>query len=138
MSVRYIQLPPDSELPDLGWSSPYRAIVVVEDTVRTSWQSKVSDWLISSGCLYMLAWGIECGSWDDSVDFSVLEKIDFGDIPDVNFVMTTWHESESLIDVFQFAKYGAFHSDVELENTLILHVCSTNKKDEFLLSFDSL
>ena len=138
MNVTYLQLHPGSDPPDLGWSCPYRAIVVVEDVVQANWQSIVSDWLVSSGCLYMLAWGLECSSWDDSVDYAILEKYDYGDIPDDKFVMTTWHENESLQEVFCFAKNGAFHSDVELEKTLILHVCSINKKSEFLLSFDSV
>ena len=138
MNVTYLQLIPGVEPPHLNCEKPFRAVVVVEDIVQEDWQHAVSHWLVLSECLYMLAWGIECSSWDDSVDFAILEKHDFNEIPDEQFVMTTWHEKESLEDVFTFSKYGAFHSDAELVHTLILHVCSTNKESEFLSSYDSV
>jgi len=85
----------------------------------------------------MLAWGNKCSSCDDSVDIAILEKYDFNEISDEKFVMTSWHENETLEEVFQFSKNGAFHSDVELVNTLILHVSSISKESDLLLRYGS-
>lgn len=76
----------------------------------------------------MMAWGDDCGSWDDSVDWANLETFDFEDIPDDKDVMTTWHDSESLEEVCKFAKADARHRTVELNNVLIFHVGADDKR----------
>ena len=83
-------------LPDISNLNPFRAVVAIEETVTQEWQSEVSRWLVESGCLYLMAWGNNCSSWDTSVDIANLEAFDYEDIPEVNFVMTTWHEDEPL------------------------------------------
>lgn len=120
--LRYVQVQDGEPLPDVGDLKPFKAIVVVENRPSYAWQGRASSWLVDSGCLYMMAWGDDCESWDDSVDLANLEAFDFDDIPDEESVMTTWHESESLEDVFRFAKTLAHHPEVALDNVLILHV----------------
>ena len=111
-------------------------VVVVEVEVSAEWQSIVSDWIIGSGCLYMMAWGVDCGSWDDSVDIANLEKFEFGEIPENHFVMTTWHTDEPLAEVFWFSKNNAFHPTVELQHTVLLHISSESKEREHLAAYD--
>jgi len=53
-------------------------------------------------------------------DCANLEVFDFGDIPDSEFVMTTWHENEPLLEDCWFAKEAAHHPTVKLDNTLVL------------------
>jgi hypothetical protein len=121
-SLLYLHLPPDGPLPDIAHPSPYRAVVIIEAQVGTEWQGKVSDWLVQSGCLYMMAWGHDCTTWDDSVDMANLEAFDFDDVPDDRFVYTTWHNDESLGEVFDFCKRLARHPVVELPRVLLLHI----------------
>ncbi len=83
----------------------------------------------------MMAWGEDCASWDDSVDLANLEGFDFGEIPDDEFVMTTWHENEPLRQVFWFAKEVANHPAVKLDNFLILHIGADDKRAKFDLLF---
>ena len=83
----------------------------------------------------MMAWGKECSTWDDFVDLANLEEFNFEEIPEEKFVYTTWHESESLREVFWFAKNCAFHPIIIMQNTLILHISSKNKKTELLLDY---
>jgi hypothetical protein len=83
----------------------------------------------------MMAWGKECSTWDNSVDYANIAEFNYGDIPEENFVMTTWHEDEPLKEVFWFAKHNAFHPVVELPNILILHISSYNKENELLLEY---
>ena len=110
-------------------------MVVLEGGCSPAWQDEVSDWLVGSGCLYMMAWGPGCRSWDDSVDWANLTAFDFADIPDDRFVMTTWHENEPLEEVFWFAGFCAFHGDVDLRSTIIVHVASRDLGDEMLDRF---
>ena len=100
MTATYLQIEEKSELPDISSLNPFRAIVVIEEERPVPWQTRVSNWLVESGCLYMMAWGKNSTSWDDSVDIANIEQFSFEDIPDDKFVMTTWHENETLKEVF--------------------------------------
>ena len=110
---------------------PFRVVVVVAEKVNEDWREQVSRWLVASGCLYMMAWGDECSRWDDSVDHANLEEFDYGDIPEERFVMTTWHERESLAEVFWFAEHCACHPTIELA-TVILDIAATPRESELL------
>lgn len=85
----YLYLKPQSSLPEWSLIRPYQAVLVVEHDVTSEWQNQVSKWLVDTGCLYMMAWGAKCSSWDDSVDFTIMEAHVFEDIPGPNFVMIT-------------------------------------------------
>ena len=124
---RYVQVQDGEPLPDVGDLKPFKAIVVIKDRPSREWQAQASRWLVDSGCLYMMAWGNDCESWDDSVDLANLGTFDFGEIPDEESVMTTWHESDSLEEVFRFAKASAHHPTVKLNNVLILYVGADDK-----------
>lgn len=79
----------------------------------------------------MMAWGQNCHSWDTSVDLANIDQFGGKEIPDESFVMTTWHEDESLDEVFWFAKHAAHHDTQELKNVAILHLSSVNKLKQF-------
>lgn len=137
MITNYLQLYPGTKLPDIANLSPFRSVVVIDDEVPPEWQSQVSAWLVKSGCLYMMAWGKKCSTWDDSVDLANLEAFNFGDIPDNKFIMTAWHEKEPLNEVFWFAKNSAVHPTMDLPNLLILHISDTNKESALLSEYES-
>ncbi|MBK8816327.1 MAG: hypothetical protein IPN42_12885 [Methylococcaceae bacterium] len=132
MNLKYLQLLPESNLPEITQFRPFKTVVLIEKNVSDEWRSLVSNWIIKSGCLYMMAWGKECSAWDDSVDFANSEEFDFEGIPEDKFVMTTWHDDEPLNEVFFFCKNLAFHPIIELKNTVILHIFDQNKEKEIL------
>jgi hypothetical protein len=134
-AAEYFRIAEDAPLPDIAMYRPFRAVIILEGSYSDAWQQEASRWLVESGCLYMLAWGEDCSSWDDSVDWAILEEFSYGDIPDGRDVMTTWHENEPLEQVFWFAMHCANHSDVKLANTLILHVSPVARRDELLGRF---
>ena len=101
---------------------------MIEESVTPEWQAQVSNWLVQSGCLFMMAWGKECSTWDNSVDFANLETFNFENIPDDKFVYTTWHEDEPLKEVFWFSKHSADHPEIEISSTLVLHISNQDKK----------
>lgn len=136
VDLSYIHLPAGAEPPQLDPAhGPFRAVVVISQTVTDAWRSRVSDWLVASGCLYMMAWGPDCSRWDDAVDWANLEAFDYGDIPDRALVMTTWHENESLAETFWFAGHCAVHSDVELRRTIIVHVAPHDRQGQVLRAY---
>jgi hypothetical protein len=131
--MRYLRLRPNSDLAPYEGVRPFGAIVAIEAEVTSEWQWKVSKWLIDSGCLYMLAWGRDCSTWDDSVDYANLEAFDYGDVPEGRFVMTSWYENESLSGVMNFAKHNMrpMSDKVELKETVVLHISPTDKRQQF-------
>ena len=132
MDVRYLHLPAGQIPPDWEGPAPFKAVVVIEQDVSDEWRELVSDWLVRRGCLYMMAWGQDCSLWDDSVDLATLARFDYGDIPEDDFVMTTWHENEPLSEVLWYAAHVANHPTRDIGPTVILHVSAHPREAELL------
>ena len=135
--VHYVRIAEGEPLPDLKPFAPYRAVVVLQAEYSSEWQNEVSDWLVRSGCLFMMAWGPNCSSWDDSVDWSNIEEFNFEDIPEDRFVITTWHENDPLDEVFWIAGFCASQGVVEIQNTIIAHVSLQEAGEEMLRRFEA-
>ena len=133
----YVRIAPGELLPDVNGWAPFKAIVVLAADYSTNWQNEVSDWLVESGCRYMMAWGPGCSAWDDSVDWTDMEARDFAD-DDSKFVMTTWHENENLESVFWYSQFCAelSYDQVKLTNAVILHISNENRDRELLNLFE--
>jgi hypothetical protein len=121
MEPRYLHLRPEDPLPVLI-ASPYRTVIIADVAVSDDWLSRVAEWIVAIGSLYVVAWGVDCEKWHDGVDWAILELFEFGDIPNDHFVMTTWHSDEPLSEALWYAGHCAIHPDVELSETILLHV----------------
>lgn len=132
MGVTYLHLPAESEPPPLGGLGRFQAVLVLSQAVTDEWQTLISDWLVRGGCLYMMAWGVACRSWDDSVDNASLSASDFGEVPDDQFVITTWHDSEPLSETLWFAAHAAYHPTVPLEDIVIVDIGPGEREGELL------
>lgn len=135
--LRYFRANDGDPLPDIADLKPYRAIVIIEADVSDEWQWLVSKWLVNSGCVYMLAWGQDCSSWDDSVDWASIGTTEAEILERKNaaHVMTTWHEKETLSEVFEFATIGTQESGAPIPNTLLFHIGSVDREDEYISRF---
>lgn len=136
MDVTYLHLPAGQAPPDIASARPFKAVVVVEDDVTPAWRELVSRWLVREGCLYMMAWGRDCSLWDDSVDEANLEAFQFQHIPDEGFVMTTWHEGETLADTFWYALRPAVHPTVDIDCIVIVDISPNERRAEMLSLFE--
>ena len=136
--VRYFHLRPNSPLPDISKFTPFKVVLILEEDVETDWQSTVSEGLVDMGCLYMMAWGIGCSSWEDSVDITHLAKYDFQDVPNEKFIMTTAHEGERLNDVFWYSKNCAMHPHVRLDITIIIHIADRGRAEALLAEYKNV
>lgn len=133
--VEYIHLLCGAAPPDIV-SNPRRVVVLIEQEGTADWQDRISEWIIDSGCLYMMAWGIDCSSWDDSVDYALLSRYENQEIPDDRFVMTTWHEEEPLSEVFFYCLMCAFHPTIELSRATILHIAPSERREDLLAIYN--
>ena len=132
VKVSYFHLPPGGPLEWATPASPFKCIILIESTVALPWQAELSDFLIASGCRYAMAWGRDCSLWDDSIDYASLLRHDFKEVSEVEHVMTTWHDDESMDEVFQFSAFDARHPVLELTETLIVDITDIERRDEIL------
>jgi hypothetical protein len=128
-TVSYLQLPPDGELPEMKDATPFIGILILDDEVSEMWRWEASRWLASTGCRFMLAWGRDCGAWEESVQDANQEAFNYEDIPEDQILMTTSHEDDELDEVFWFARHRAAHPAWPLNRTLILHVAAQPRKE---------
>jgi hypothetical protein len=133
----YLHLKPGTQPPAIAGLPPFRVVVIAELAVSPEWQTTVSDWLVKSGCLYMMAWGVNCSTWDDSVDMANIERFNFSPIPDDQFVLTTWHVDESMEDVFWYAKNLALHGSVEIGRSVLLHIAQCGRESEIMKDYEA-
>jgi hypothetical protein len=120
--MEYLHLQPGSAFPEIAHLQPFKTILLAEAAAGEDWQAACSAWLVGSGCRYCMAWGIDSNAWEDAVDFASLDAAHFAKVDDEQFVVTTAHQDESVEDVFWFAKHGAEHPALKLNNTLLLHI----------------
>lgn len=130
--VHYLHLLPGGQLPLVSHFLPSRMVVIAEMDVAPAWRALVSSWLVRSGCLCMMAWGERCDLWDDVVDWTLLEEFGFGDIPAERFVMTSWHEGQTLDEVFAYCKQLALFDSVPLAQTVLLHVAKQSAEQQIM------
>ncbi|HSA96324.1 MAG TPA: hypothetical protein VLJ16_09745, partial [Acidobacteriota bacterium] len=76
-------------------------IYAVDENTTREEQEAISDQIVISGCRYAVCAGYKSSSWDDSIDMAYLKR-NGGDVHDENFVMTSWHDKESLEDIVFF------------------------------------
>ncbi|MFZ6873372.1 DUF7684 family protein [Undibacterium sp. Di27W] len=134
-NIVYLHLKPDTVPDDISALAPYLAIVVIDAEVTSEWRWEISKWLVHSGCLYMIAWGPECSLWDDAVDWAHMEKFDFGDYPEEDFLPTCWFADYALEEVFEFAKVHVEHPTVELRHTVLLHISAHSNDGAILRAY---
>ncbi|WP_165390264.1 hypothetical protein [Thalassococcus sp. S3] len=107
----------------------FKCLVLIEREISNDYRNEVSAALVAAGCLYAVAWGLDCSMWDDAVDWAFLEHYNYGEQPEDRFVMTTWHDNETLEETVVFAKNCTKYSDVKLENILILDFTQQERCD---------
>lgn len=131
----YLHLRPGDAPPRLENAAAFKAVVLIDPDVTPEWQGQICDWLVHSGCRYMMAWGKDCSAWDSSVDEASLAKFDYSEIPEDDFVMTTWHDNEQLEDAFWFSQFCAMHPSREIEKTYIVHISLEGRETQMLETF---
>jgi hypothetical protein len=120
--IRHASLVPGGHITLPDCPAPYYTLLVAHVAVEPQWQFEVSKQLVASGCSFVSAWGIDCSSWDDSVDWADIERRSYGMTNDMPFVMTTWHGEEPLRDVIGFVLDYDKYEEVKPLSLLILEI----------------
>lgn len=101
----------------------YVVLLAVNTTnITDDEQVRLSDSIVTTGCRYAVCTGHECSSWDDSIDYSYIHSDPNCDPPREKFVMTTWHEDESIEDIVEYFRWNTVFDDFVPKNFLILFV----------------
>lgn len=96
------------------------ALFVADPAISDNERMRLSSEIVAAGCRYALCAGLNCAAWDDSIDFAHLETDPNFDPPDETFVMTTWHENESVAEVLEFALNSTDFDGNGFEHLLVL------------------
>lgn len=81
----------------------FAAWILSHDQTRTPEErDEIASDLVASGCRYAVCSGFESSKWDDAVDLAFLDTSADFNPSDEKFVMTSWHDQESLRDVAEF------------------------------------
>ncbi|MHB9027086.1 MAG: DUF7684 family protein [Armatimonadota bacterium] len=84
-------------------------ILFINDSSLTAEeQNLLSEQIIAAGCRNAVCAGIDCESFHDAIDWTVLEANNY-ECTDDTFVMTTWHEDEPISEVIW---YGLNSADI--------------------------
>lgn len=135
--MNYVQLTAESTLPDVSYLQPFKAVLISEQQPNQDRCRAISEWLVSSGCLYVLAWGKGSIDLYESVQ-AANQAAHIGEqIPDKHLIIATCHEDEQLADVLWFAKYSALHPCFPLDNVLLVHLARIYRGSELLEQYET-
>ncbi len=70
-----------------------------DQCISTEDQYLISKKIVNSGCRNAVCAGYNCSTWDDSIDEEYLATDVNFDPPESTFIMTTWHENDSVEDI---------------------------------------
>ena len=133
--MRYVQYSNIRTLQSLHTPKKFKCLLIIETNVGGDEQLKISKWLVESGCLYMMAWGINCSSWDDSVDLASIEMNQDKEAANAGIIVTTWHDSDTLEEVIEYAKHAAItHGELD---TMVLHFSDVKREEEFATLYEN-
>ena len=108
------------------YASPYSGeehtllVCVADASVTDGERAKVSTEIIAAKCRYAVCWGYECSAWDTAIDWAYIETDENFSPPDETFVMTTWHEDESVEDAIDFWWMNTWFDDYESTRLAVL------------------
>lgn len=130
MNIKYKQL----SRPYL-FASPFAdaevaVLLYINDTTITAEEQELlSDQIVAGGCRYAVCAGYKCSTWDDSIDVADLRRNDWK-VRDDNFVMTSWHENETLEDIVSFFLNDTSFDYFTATNMLVLVLGNSKMLEE--------
>ncbi len=128
------ELPPASKVRALP-KRPFKAVAVIDGESNDQWRTSVCEWLANSGCVFFMAWGRDCKEWHDAMDDVSIER---RALAKRNYIVTTWHEDESLSEVFWFSKFCAFQENRPIYRTAIVHVSDSTAAENLLGLYEAV
>jgi hypothetical protein len=115
MNIQYLQIKRPYSFTSPFKGAEFAALIYIADAnISIREQEVLSDQIVISGCRYAVCAGLNCSSWDNSIDMADIKR-NGGEVSDENLVMTTWHDNETLEDIAFFflnnTSFGSFIAD---------------------------
>ena len=115
--------------------SEFVVLILAEDrSITADEQMSVSQQLVSQGCRYALAMGIDASSWDTSIDLAYIQNDPRLEPAEDSFVMTTWHDDESPEEVAEWLIVNTAFDHFVPVNFLVLCLGSSEEQEDRLTS----
>ena len=95
-------------------------LVIADLAITDDERDAVSKEVVRQGCRYAVCTGHQCSRWDDSIDLVFLATSPDFSPPDDKFVMTTWHEGESLEGVAHYFRWNTVFDEFSPQHYLVL------------------
>lgn len=111
-------------------------VIINNPSISPNDQTRISKWIVESQARYAVCVGYECSTWDDSIDFALLEKFQYGKVPDEHFVMTSWHENESIDDILSFFILNTSFDYFNPEKYVIIQIGDGELLDDYKRRLD--
>lgn len=134
LPAQYLHLTPSAALPDIAIGATFKTIIIAELSTTAEWRFEVGKWLINHGCRFAFAWGEDCSAWDDDIDWADIDLQPAEEQSDEHLVMTTWHEDETLDEVFELAQIFK-HPVCDIGNTLLLHIAASKNPESIIAQY---
>ncbi len=113
----YLSLFPDEEHTLL--------VCAVDNSVSASERAKLSTEIVAAKCRYAVCWSHQCSDWDTAIDLAYIDMIGTDkamNLPDDTFVMTTWHDDETIEETIEFWWMNTSFENYQSSNLGILIV----------------
>ncbi len=105
-------------------------LVVNDTTIAEGERAELSGEIVRQGCRYAVSTGHGCSSWDDAIDIAFLETDPNFNPPDDRFVMTSWHENDSIEGVVEFFRSCTAFDDYTPKNFMVIFLGQNQKVEE--------
>ena len=63
--MKYYQINESTKLPDLTDMAPFKVVLAIEIICSEQLQNEIADWLVTSGCRYVMIWILKTNSNGD-------------------------------------------------------------------------
>ncbi|MEM9840670.1 MAG: hypothetical protein AAF830_16155 [Pseudomonadota bacterium] len=133
----YLHLKAGEALPLSPFDGEYICVLILEESASSDWRSEVSDWLVDTGCINVMAWGSSSSSWRDSISDGCLDDEDPTDLAEADAPLVTWYDDETLEEVFRQAKQNLMHPGADNAAVLLLDVSPVVRFKDMLDRFDA-
>ena len=130
--MRYLQVLPGEELPDVSALAPFKALLVVDVPVPEAKVQSICTWLVEMGCRYVVCRASAPENWCDAIRSANLRCRDIESMPASEFVMATPHRDETVKQVIWYIKKYAHHPDVSCDECLVVHLSETSQEALFV------
>ena len=110
------------DLPAWPFVSPYLAILLAVPNVTEERRREVCEWLIETGCLYLVVRDVAYGAldWIASINEANKKAFQYGEIPESKRVQTVCIDFVAILELVRFAEQKAAHpTEGKLPHVLI-------------------